>query len=62
MTIPDPSSGEGMAEIQRRIKSRVKKDGAASRERALYKPDEEPSGKLTQPSDLDRHRDRKNAD
>jgi len=62
MNIPDPFTEEGMAEIMRRIESRAKKDGAASRERALYKPDEEPSGKLTQPSDLDRHRDRKNAD
>lgn len=59
---PDPSTEEGMAEIHRRARLRANKDGAAARERALYKPDEEPSGKMTQPNDIDRHRDRKNAD
>lgn len=59
--VPDPFTEEGMAEIKRRIERR-KKDAAAARERALDKPDEEPSGKWTQPSDLDRHRDRRGDD
>lgn len=60
--IPDPGTKEGTAEIHRRAQLRAKKDGAAARARALYKPDEEPSGKLTHPNDIDRHRDRKNDD
>jgi hypothetical protein len=61
-TTPDPSTEEGRAEIQRRVRLRAEKDGAAAREHALYKPDEEPSGKMTQPNDIDRHRDRKGGD
>ncbi len=55
---PDPNTPEGMEEIQRRIKKR-KSEAESARKRASYRPDEEPSGKLTNPSDIDRHRDRK---
>lgn len=55
---PDPSTPEGLEEIKRRIEKR-KSEGKSARERASKDPDSEPSGKLTSPSDLNRHRDRK---
>lgn len=61
-SIPDTFADEGMREIHRRARLRAKKDGAAAREQALHNLDEEPSGKLTHPNDIDRHRDRKNGD
>jgi hypothetical protein len=57
--IPDPNTPEGMEEIKKRILKR-KAEAESVRQRALLNPDEEPSGKLTNPSEMDRHRDRKN--
>lgn len=59
--IPDPTTEEGMAEALRRAKKR-KAEAEAARNRAKENPDEEPSGKLTVPSQIDLHRDRKNND
>ncbi|UTA47461.1 hypothetical protein L1F30_15030 [Simiduia sp. 21SJ11W-1] len=59
--IPDPTTKEGMEEIQRRIKKR-RQEAAEARKRATENPDDEPSGKHTIPSDIDRHKDRKNDD
>ncbi|MBB3059722.1 hypothetical protein [Microbulbifer rhizosphaerae] len=59
--IPDPNTKEGREEIARRLK-KVKKEGAKSRKRALKDIDSEPSGKLTNPSDIDRVRDRRDED
>lgn len=57
--IPDPNTPEGQEEIQKRIAKR-KKEAESVRRRAMLDPDDEPSGKLTNPSDMDRHKDRKN--
>jgi hypothetical protein len=59
--IPDPTTEEGMAEAIRRAKKR-KAEAESARNRAKENPDEEPSGKLTVPSEIDLHRDRKNND
>lgn len=56
---PDPTTKEGREEIERRIKKR-RSEARLARERALINPDDEPSGKLTSPSETDLHRDRKN--
>jgi hypothetical protein len=59
--IPDPNTKEGQAEIERRL-ARRRAEGKAARERAIANAEDEPRGKLTSPSDLDRHKDRKNDD
>lgn len=59
--IPDPNTKEGREEIARRAKMR-KKEAAKVRERAQDISDAEPSGKLTNPNDLDRVKDRKSDD
>ena len=59
--IPDPNTEDGMAEIQRRIKKRLE-EAAEVRKRAEDDPDDEVSGKLTQPKEIDLVRDRKNDD
>jgi hypothetical protein len=57
--MPDPTTEEGRAEIALRIKKR-KENSAEVRKRAENSPEEEPTGKLTNPNDVDRMRDRKN--
>ncbi|WP_156804576.1 hypothetical protein [Gallaecimonas xiamenensis] len=59
--IPDPNTKEGMDEIQRRIKRR-REETTEARKRAEDEPDDEVSGKLTNPSELDLVRDRKKND
>ncbi len=59
--IPDPTTEEGMAEAIRRAKKR-KSEAEAARKRAKENPNEEPSGKLTIPNEIDLHRDRKKND
>jgi hypothetical protein len=59
--IPDPNTAEGRAEIERRL-ARRRAEGEAALERAIKHADDEPRGKLTNPSETDRHRDRKNDD
>ncbi|MCX2801369.1 hypothetical protein [Microbulbifer thermotolerans] len=59
--IPDPNTKEGREEIKRRAKKR-KNEAQNIRDRAVNSPDKEPSGKLTNPNDLDRIRDRKSKD
>ncbi|HTF96677.1 MAG TPA: hypothetical protein VL995_11135 [Cellvibrio sp.] len=49
-------------EARLRAKSRSEKDAEEARRRAMQNIDDEPFGKLTNPSDTDRHRDRKNED
>ena len=57
--IPDSSTKEGMEEILRRSK-KSKEFTKKMRELTGNSSDEEPSGKHTHPSEIDRHRDRKN--
>lgn len=57
--IPDPSTKEGMEEILRRAK-KSKEFTKEMRKLAEQNTEEEPSGKHTQPSEIDLHRDRKN--
>lgn len=57
--IPDPDTEEGKKEIARRIK-KIKKEAEKFRELAKNYDEDEPTGKLTNPSDIDRVRDRKN--
>ncbi|MCE2027309.1 hypothetical protein [Sessilibacter corallicola] len=59
--IPDPNSKEGKEEIARRVQKR-KSELEDVKKRAQNTPDDEPSGKLTSPSEIDRMRDRKNED
>ncbi|WKT61286.1 hypothetical protein Q2E61_03600 [Microbulbifer thermotolerans] len=59
--IPDPNTKEGREEIKRRAQKR-KNEAQNIRDRAAKSPDKEPSGKLTNPNDLDRIRDRKSKD
>ncbi len=59
--IPDPNSIEGKKEIARRISKR-KSELEKVKKRAQNTPDDEPSGKLTSPHEIDRVRDRKNED
>lgn len=54
----DPDTPEGRQEIERRLKKR-KLEANSVRERAERNLNDEPSGKLTNPSEIDRHRDRK---
>lgn len=58
--IPDPNTPEGRLEIERRVKQ-LKSEGKAARSRAENNPNEE-VGALTQPNELDLHRDRKDCD
>ncbi len=46
-------------EARLRAKSRRKNDAEEARRRAMQNVDEEPCGKLTNPSEIDLHRDRK---
>lgn len=57
--IPDPDTEEGKKEIARRIK-KIKEEAEKFRELAKNCDEDEPTGKLTNPSDIDRVRDRKN--
>lgn len=50
--IPDPSTPEGMAEINRRLK-KVKPLTKEEMERAIADADNEPSGMLTNPTEID---------
>ncbi len=54
--IPDPNTLDGMKEIERRVKKR-RKEAIDIRKRAKENTDEEPSGKLTAPSEFDLFRD-----
>lgn len=56
--IPDPNTPEGKEEIARRAKKRLN-EIRNIKSRAKDRPDQEPSGKLTQPNDIDRLKDRK---
>ncbi|WP_347330353.1 hypothetical protein [Marinimicrobium locisalis] len=56
--IPDPNTPEGREEIARRAKKRLK-EIRDIKDRAKGNPDEEPSGKLTNPNDIDRVKDRR---
>lgn len=56
--IPDPNTPEGRYEIARRAKKRLK-EIRDMQDRAKENPDEEPSGKLTNPNDIDRVKDRR---
>ncbi len=58
---PDPTTEEGMKIIAERIKKR-KADAVGARKRALTDIDDEPTGKLTNPNEMDLYRDRKNND
>jgi hypothetical protein len=49
-------------EARLRAKSRREKDAEDARRRAMQNVDDEPCGKLTNPSEIDLHRDRKNED
>gem|GEM_PF-5745170 len=59
--IPDPNTKEGLEEIERRVAKR-RQEARKYREMSETDVDEEPSGKLTNPSEFDRHRDRKDDD
>ena len=54
----DPTTPEGIAEAIKRAK-KTKKFAKEMRELAETNPDDEPTGKMTRPTELDRHRDRK---
>lgn len=56
--IPDPNTPEGREEIARRARKRLK-ETQDIKDRAKKNPDEEPSGKLTNPNDIDRVKDRR---
>lgn len=49
-------------EARLRAKARREKDAEEARRRANQNVDDEPCGKLTNPSEIDLHRDRKNED
>lgn len=51
-----------IAAIEQRIEARRQQDAAAARARAGNHPDNEPAGKLTQPTDTCRQRDRRGDD
>jgi hypothetical protein len=57
--IPDPSTKEGRQEALRRAK-KTKEFAKQMRELAKENPEKEPSGKFTQPNEVDLHRDREN--
>ncbi len=56
---PDPTTEEGKKEI-RRIFEKRKLEAKEARERSEQDVEDEPSGKLTNPYEIDIHRDRKN--
>ena len=56
--IPDPTTKEGLEEAHRRA-NKTKEYAKDMHDLARENPDEEPSGKVTQPSEIDLHRDRK---
>lgn len=56
--IPDPNTPEGKEEIARRARKRLKEISEV-RNRAKNNPDEEASGKLTTPNDIERIKDRR---
>lgn len=58
--IPDPNTPEGRLEIEQRVKQ-LRSEGKLVRSRAEKNLDAE-VGALTQPSELDLHRDRKDCD
>ncbi|WP_097458696.1 hypothetical protein [Mangrovitalea sediminis] len=58
---PDPHTPEGMEEIRRRLAKR-RAEAEEYRRRSEENVDEEPTGKWTQPNEIDLHRDRKNDD
>jgi hypothetical protein len=58
MTI-DPTTREGLAEIKKRAK-KTKEFAKKMRLIAEKNPDDEPTGKITRPNEMDLHRDRKN--
>mgnify|MGYP001546198941 CR=1 FL=1 len=59
-----PNTKSPLTEEDARLcaKSRREKDAKETRRRAMQNIDDGPCGKLTNPSDIDRHRDRKNED
>jgi hypothetical protein len=57
----DPTTPEGMAEIKRRAQ-KAKAYAKKMRELAEQCPNDQPSGKLTQPNELDLRRDRRGED
>lgn len=59
--IPDPTTNEGKTEIERRLK-KIRREAADARRRAYDNADEEPSGVLTNPNEIDFKRDLKNDD
>jgi hypothetical protein len=59
---PNTKSPLTEEEARMRAKSRREKDAEEARHRALKNIDEERCGKLTNPSEMDRHKDRKNED
>ncbi len=58
---PDPTTEEGKEEI-RRVFDKRKFEAEDARNRSEHGTDDEPSGKLTNPSEIDIHRDRRNSD
>lgn len=58
MTI-DPTTLEGLAEIKKRAK-KTKEFSKNMRRIAEKNPEDEPTGKITRPSEMDLYRDRKN--
>ena len=56
--MPDPDTQEGMDEINKRLEKR-RNEGKKVREQAEDTSTEEPSGKMTEPSELDIKRERK---
>jgi len=58
---PDPTTEEGKEEIKRIFEKR-KLEAEDARKRSEQCVEEEPSGKLTNPAEIDIHRDRRNID
>jgi len=54
---PDPNTKEGQVEIEKILKCR-EAEAKEARERSEKTVDDEPSGKLTSPNEIDLHRDR----
>ncbi|BFM04887.1 hypothetical protein [Halioxenophilus aromaticivorans] len=58
---PDPTTPEGRSEIARRLES-LRAEAKEIRRKALENLEDEPSGALTNPSEIDLYRDRTNED
>jgi len=58
---PDPTTKEGRAKIDAILKS-MSSEAEAARKRSETDVDDEPTGKLTIPNEIDMRRDRKNDD